>query len=435
MSAATGVTAATAPTLVVAAKNVEKSPEGAQPSASLRYLAFGGAASADYYYRFSASNAAESTPVDGIVKYRNVRRQQIGGVFNEWGFSGNYARRNDLHWNGSAWTGCPDSSFQNTQTVRDANGRTVYNTCDGWEKGTSLRSVEDIAGKSLVDVILRIRAYPGAEYRPYSQWGAPLNGPAWTNAQIGNFWGGAVFPANSKLQFVTSVNTENAITYDPRDPENVVFLWDSAVAAGGDARSGGTTGAACAAVPTGSNPTIVATTLESVVNRNQGTPCRYNASAATAIYQASGSPNDWWSNSTVSVGTIGSEALGTAGLTLPAPYYTSNVPLRVAFNGGGTNGVTYYACQQRRSDGSVRNCTAIGTGSYAIATLGDARVLTFSGVPLQAATLTYERVFVERGGKVFFGYKNKPSTFNQIRLNLEAANAVLQKIGFPAIVP
>jgi hypothetical protein len=66
--------------------------------------------------------------------------------------------------------------------------------------------------------------------------------------------------------------------------------------------------------------------------------------------------------------------------------FTTTANLRVAFSGFGANAVTYYSCFVRTSNGGTRNCTAIGTGTYAIQTLrttppSAARVMTFNNLP------------------------------------------------------
>jgi hypothetical protein len=62
-------------------------------------------------------------------------------------------------------------------------------------------------------------------------------------------------------------------------------------------------------------------------------------------------------------------------------------------------------------------------------------VLTFNNPPALAADLTCNRVFVERGGKVYFGYQNKLIPSKQIRLNLPATNAIFAKASVPAVTP
>ena len=107
--------------------------------------------------------------------------------------------------------------------------------------------------------------------------------------------------------------------------------------------------------------------------------------------------------------------MGSAALSGPTAtaYYTTNALIRVAFSGQGANAVTYYNCKQRIVNGSPRNCTAIGTGTYTIETLGDGRVMKFNNPPVETATLTYHRA----------------------RLNLTAGNALFTQIGIPTVTP
>ena len=165
-----------------------------------------------------------------------------------------------------------------------------------------------------------------------------------------------------------------------------------------------------------------------------GTPCVYGPGSFVygGVTYSSGPQNAWWGNSTVSLGKLGSAPVGSG--TAPG-FYSGNTYLRVAFTGGGNNPVTYYACQERFNNGSPRNCTAIGTGSYAIQTLGDGRVMTFNNSPVQAAALSYNRVFVERGGLVYFGYQSKALAKNSVRMNTTASTALLAQLGITAEDP
>jgi hypothetical protein len=155
-------------------------------------------------------------------------------------------------------------------------------------------------------------------------------------------------------------------------------------------------------------------TLEDLVALNQGHPCVFTPNAAT------GPRNEWWTNSTVSIGTLGGDA--------PAyPAYNANRSLRIGFGSG--NAVTFYNCPVMASNGTARNCDPIGTGTYRIDTVGDARVMRFAGVPADAAPLTYHRQFVERGGVVYYGYRTKLRHSFQIRPNLEATDALFAPLG------
>ncbi|HAT33122.1 MAG TPA: hypothetical protein DCW29_20430 [Janthinobacterium sp.] len=119
----------------------------------------------------------------------------------------------------------------------------------------------------------------------------------------------------------------------------------------------------------------------------------------------------------------------------PTAYYTNNVSLRASFAAGGKV-VTFYSCLERKSSSSARNCTAIGSGNYSIATLGDARVLSMSNPPLLAQQLGYKRLLVERAGIVYYGYQDQSgASKSTLRLNLTAANALLTQLGIPVIAP
>ena len=219
------------------------------------------------------------------------------------------SRQGDRHWNGSLWRDCT-LGVRSTQTQRDAQGRSAYDYCDGYERGTSSRTV-----------------------------------------------------------------------------------------------------------------------VEQLVAVNPGTPCTESASSDAG--GSSLNPNVWWMASSVSLGTVAGGAALPAGT---ANYFTTSANLRVAFTGG--TSVKYFSCYVRTTTGGNRNCTQIGTGSYAIQTLGDGRAMTFNNLPAIAQRLSFERVFVERGGTVYFGYRNAANiTRSTVRLNLPAANAVLGTLGIAAITP
>lgn len=257
--------------------------------------------------------------------------------------------------------------------------------------------------------------------RPFF-WGTPVAGFGPAAADLGS----AVFPAGSQLLHRWATDVSLAITYDVRSG-NEVALAPAITAAGGDARGGATPDCAVPANQT----TSPADTLDTLVARARGTPCIFDQGSQTVGGNTftSLSPNAWTGQSTLSFGTLGSAAVGASAQTA---YYTTNELIRVAF--GDANVARYYSCLQRWSDGSPRNCTAIGSGSYTITQLGDGRVLTFEGVPGQAARLGSERVFVERGGKVYFGFRNRTAanSYNP-RLNGVAGNALLTQWAIPAV--
>jgi hypothetical protein len=57
--------------------------------------------------------------------------------------------------------------------------------------------------------------------------------------------------------------------------------------------------------------------------------------------------------------------------------------------------------------------------------------MTFSGLPALFSAQDFTQVFVERGGKVYFGFQNRAGVFKSARLNTQAATALLTQI-FPS---
>ncbi|TMH01067.1 MAG: hypothetical protein E6H79_15940 [Betaproteobacteria bacterium] len=392
------------------------------PSAGYNLRALSFTSATNYFFRVFTGSAAQNTPdANNNVKYVDRRVRNVSGNIAKWNYGGDPYRQADLHWNGSAWVNCP-LNFESTASQRDVQGNNIYNYCDSLETGKSSRATFDISGKTMADVYAQIRA------------------AGYTNLTIfdSTVLGTATFPTGSALFYQSGTPLTEAIAYYPsgaKNPDgtsNVVTQYSAAVSAGGTA-STQAAGTACNSTEASTNGTNVAT-LEALIASKTGTPCVYaqGSFVYNGVTYYSDTPNEWWGNSTVSLGKLGTAPLNTG--TAPG-YYTTNTLLRIAFTGSGTNPVTYYACKERFNNGSTRNCTAIGTGSYTITTLGDARVLTLANPPAQAAPLTYNRVFVERGGAVYFGYQSKLIVSNSARLNTIAADALLGRLGIPAEDP
>lgn len=410
VAAASGLTAASLPTAVGVVKQAAVATPAVAPSAGYNLRALSFTDTSNYSLRVFSGSLAQNTPdANNNARYLDRRRRVVAGNVAAWGSGSDPWRGADLHWNGSAWANCP-INFENISSVRDAQGNSTYNYCDGLETGRSNRASFDVGGRAMSDVYAQLRT---AGYTDLT-----LANPA--------VLGAAVFPSGSKVYYQVGTPLTEAIAYYPGGA-NFVYQYSAQVTAGGDAPTQ-PAGTGCNAPETATNAANVTSTFEALIAAMTGTPCVYGQ--GTFVYggvtYTSDVPNEWWGNSTVSVGTLGSAPVGSGA----APgFYTSNTLLRIAFKGSGTNPVTYYACRQRFNNGSIRNCTPIGTGSYTIATLGDARVMTLSNPPVQAASLTYTRVFVERGGRIYYGYQGKTIVNNTARLNTVGADAFLAQLG------
>ena len=373
---------------------------------------------ARWFYRYIASTVADNTPdANGMVRSYHVMNtmapyafQPSSGVMS----TSNRTVNPELHWTGSAWGDCKVGE-RDGNTVRDALGRSNYLSCNGFDAGISQRGQLDISGQTLATVWAGRIAPEVAKTTNPGAWSLSPAGVALLGTT-------AVFPAGSRLLLQANTTTASAPAYNTLDSNRVLVLPD-AVAQGGDARTGTV---ACASAATG----VPAVNLEEMVSRYPGKPCIFNA--ATNADGTSLDPNEAWGPTTVSLGSIANGNTQPAGT---GNYYTTTATLRVAFTGT-NNATTYYRCYERRTPLSHRNCTPIGSGSYSIATLGDARVMSFANLPAEVLGLNSTRVFVERGGAVYFGFKNRVGAiFTSVRLNLPAANAMLAQLSLPIITP
>ena len=395
-------------------------PTPAVPVATgaLRYLRY--TSSEDFNYRIFNSSAADNVPdANGYVRFYdwNVSGTPNAVTGTSLTRAGVVTPGNTVntHWNGTAWVARAANGRYLTR-VRDSQGRHDYNYGDGFEVGSGIRRVEDISSWTLEQIVrTKIRRFPGsASGVAYVNWG-PSNLSA---------YGTATFPTGSYLVYQTNTPTSTAISYNPAT-SNQVSLYSAAIALGGDVATN--PASACNDTAANIEATLVpATVLEDLVARNKGKPCVYPQSGQSL------SPDEWWGNSTLSIGDL------PGANTLPpgtGTTYNTTANVRVSFAASG-NRVTFWRCYRRVSLNSPRNCSVLGLGTWSIQTLGDGRALGFSVAPALAQRLGYARYFVERGGRVYFATKNPVGVATtDLRLNLEAANAVFHQLGVPRVRP
>jgi hypothetical protein len=109
--------------------------------------------------------------------------------------------------------------------------------------------------------------------------------------------------------------------------------------------------------------------------------------------------------------------------------------LRVAFGAG--SAASYYLCDLSWPSGTTaqpNNCTAVGTGSYnvGLGIDGATPILTFTGLPAQADSMSFTRVFIEAGGQVWYGKQDNLGTGTTTRLNDAAFGALAAALGISA---
>ena len=355
----------------------------------------------NYVLRFVSSTAGQNTPDSkSQTRYVDNRYKSVGGSVAAWNAYSSPASQASLHWNGSAWVAC-QLNMENVSSVRDASGSSTYNYCDGLETGRSNRATLSAAGKKMVDVLDDV--YKAG----YTNLGA-------VNDATRSALGDATFPEKSSVYYQSSASSTTAVSFYPGSSNWVAVE----------------TSAPCAS----SYTQKYAATLQDLVGKFTGADKCSNAKKTFTNSNGtfnSGDRNETWGNTTISIGTIGTAPANYTESTAPL-FYTTNTRLRVSF--GASDVATYYSCKQRY-DGSARNCDVIGTGKYSISTLSDAKTLVFSGLPAIASAVKLPTVFVERAGKVYYGYQNRLNVSNLAGLNTVASTALLTKLGLPVPNP
>lgn len=375
---------------------------------------------------FETSAADAVADAAGFIRYADVYAQSASpaasmpdGVVTRWSGHPTAARASDLHWNGSAWVSCGGVTARFRTTVRDSLGRNTSDYCDGREPSRSIRRVEPIAGQDIARVLVdKIRSFPGGT--------AGVSYASWGPSDLSRL-SGINFPAGAYLFFQTVITTDSLATYSP-ESGNRVLTFAPGVAAGGDVRTSPSIDCNNPALTATSAQTVV-TTLDEMLARFGGKPCIFARGGVTPDFSLD--PNEWWGQSTLNMGDLANFNTRPAGT---GAHYTTTATLRVSFSG--SNRARFHRCYRRTSDNGPRNCTVLGIGSYRIDTVGDARVLSFSTMPAIAQRLGYDRVFIERAGAVYFGFRNPVgNSSQQVRINLIAANAIFEALGMPSVRP
>jgi hypothetical protein len=107
---------------------------------------------------------------------------------------------------------------------------------------------------------------------------------------------------------------------------------------------------------------------------------------------------------------------------------------RAAFGPGGL--AQYYVCDL--VNGSSVNCQASGTGTYSVTTMHGVPAITFTGQPSeQEVSAVSNRVFLERDGRTYYGWRLKPDNVDNVapRLNGVAFNAMAAVLGIDSPIP
>jgi hypothetical protein len=415
LNASDGLTTTSAAAAVAVAK-LPVAPDEAStaPTAglSLRWFAYTDAG--NYNYRVFKATAAQSTTVNGkrqFTEYREQARTTNGtnSFYQQWGEGLNNWARNQTVWTGTEWFTCP-TEFVHEATPWDTNGRSESAYCKA-NKSSNVRTARDISGLKMADVVAEIRAYPLKDTAgDFAAWGPD---PVMHAARLQG-----TFPAGSKLHYYTGTDTALPDGYNTTSGDRL-FIYNARMSAGNSAECNKFTATASGLqFQDNTSPT-----LEKLIERFKGTPCVFNPRSTPTGNVA----NEWWGQSTFAIGTVNTTFADTSG---SAYFRDGQQSLRVSFGSG--TAVNYWLCPMRASDSSPRNCTAAGTGSYSIETLGNGRVVRLANLPALAGSLSYTRTMVEHNGQIWYGFRGKPTVTKQIRPNLEATHALLAALDIPA---
>lgn len=329
------------------------------------------------YRVFTGDNVVGS---DGYKRTNDIRVNAGGTPYN----------RNASFYDSAAsrWYECPSDGYQviiyKDQTATTP-GESKY--CRVFAD-TGRRSEESIAGLTIASVVDRIR---NSGLEGYSSFAASTNTLATPTA---------VFPAGSLLRY--QINTRTATPYAHSLSNKV-------------------------RVPKKTGTNIVfstqpfAATLDEMIQH-------YGGNLTNASYNG---------GNTDGAGEIPDASYATANMQKIKNY-------RVAFQSTSTTtgNARFYQC--RRNAGTAASphnntntrcdvdSSVLLNTTYTIANLGDGRILTFGQTPAEIKAYTKnERVYVERGGAVFYGSKEILETRTTIRLNTPAWNAM--RLQFPGV--
>ena len=381
-------------------KNAVAGPadEKAISTVSLRWFSF--TSLNNYLIRAFEATAAQNTPdANGKTHYTEVRERKTGpdSLVEEWGMGAhNWPRRSQIYWTGSEWFNCP-LTFVHEATPVNTAGESESLYCNVM-KNRSTRSNRDIAGLKMIDVVRQIRAYPGFDSAggSFANWG-----PDPDDSGIQSTLGATVFPAGSVLSYRTVVDLGGTEYYDRTRRAQIPDSMDAKTATWSNA------------------------TLAEFVDWNKG--------------DFTGSANDVHGNNAFTLlnrDYIKLDANGDDALA----YKRYMVGFEAT-----TQKARFYQCEgdmKSRLETPPRNSTLFVEGkstceplletTYTIAAQGDGKVLRFASEPAQisAANFQNHRLFVERNGVTFVGYKDKPLTSKQQRLNEPAAEALFTQLGF-----
>ena len=349
--------------------------------ASVRWFNYlNSASNINYFVRqFVASDDdVKDSATSGTYFYTDQRFQMTNNIKLS---SGTDWPRNEVYFTGTEWFACP-ADFKNTATVRNAAGENLSIYCKTY-KSRNVRKATDISGLSIKDIITDIRKFPYADtiYGSYKTWGAD---PATAGLDV-------LFAAGSKLFYNVSTDIETPLAYSTLSTDKVL--------------QGAATG-----------PLPLATDLDTLVTSFPG-----NLITDTTRVTSRNSLSIRNITLDVAPDPVTDSTGGTAGLI----SFQAKRRFSAAFDVTG-NKARFYSCKVVDTDAvpgrytanSSYGCETLSDRTYKIETKADARVLSFAKMPEALIPLwRNDRLLVERGGSVMYGWHTRLVSNRELRLN------------------
>ena len=343
----------------------------------------------NYEYRAYMATAAQNTPdANGKRHFTEYRDRKVKGVQTEWGDGLNNWIRPQIYWTGTEWFDCP-TNFVHEATPFNAAGESQSLYCNS-QKSSSKRYARDISGLKIIDVVKEIRAYPLLDSvgNNFANWGPDPAQPA-----IQSALGSTVFPAGSKLIYHTSTDLANPEYYDR-------------------------TNAGRATIPLASDPMNPNTTNWRTATLAEFTA--WNTGDLTGVVTEVNGNNSRVLLNRDYVKADGSAAykrymVGFDSAAQKARFYECEGDMATRAASPPRNSTLYV-------DGKS-TCRGILDTTYTITARGDGKVLRFASEPTQLGNMSY-RLFVERNNVTYVGGQDKLKVSNQLRLNLQAGDAL-----------
>ena len=332
---------------------------------------FAYADAANYSIHLNSGNPA-ATNAAGEYDVNEIRVGVAGGVSQAF-------NRNQAWWTGSQWLVC-DNGWRIVKVTAQTATEPQKSLFCGAGRSESRIVTKDIGGRRMADVIAEFRAFPLRDNDGFlpTNWGP--------NPDL---LSDAVFPAGAQMTTRQSISELGGA--------DLLVLGSKPVLQFTDADSGLT------------------------VSRNAARLEEFSAAAG-----AHGAPS-------VRVASATMAFVDEMPLTPSAGSPATLERYFAAFNAA-VSEVRFYRCKMLSATDIEASCETLGTGTTAISTQGDARIMRVTGgYPIElTARMKRQRTWIERDGVVFYGQHLLPNLHHSQRLNGVAWTALRTRLSIPA---